>query len=223
MLTVIGNAGFSDVDNTTLLEHINDAYHDILSLEPWPFLEKQVTLTFDGTSGVPTNAPSDLRSLITLNDLATGIKQDPIRVEEHRRLHGANLTLQGNPIYYFWAPAYTLNVYPIPEADQEVNQLQLLYVAWDSDLTSASLSADLLLPARFHRVIIDGVLSKLYLEENDQGSSDYFQDRQDRGVTRMRTSVWQRNFDRPDTIESTNDDMDFYGGQDGADFGSFAA
>lgn len=222
MLTVIGNAGFSDVDSTTLVEHINDVYHDVCSLEPWPFLEKEILLTFDGTSGVPTNAPSDLRSLIALDDLATGLKLDPIRVEEHRMRHGSNLTLQGNPIWYFWAPGYTLNVYPIPESNTTVNNLKLLYIAWDADLTANSLSTDLLLPSRFHRIIIDGALAMLYLEENDQAQSDYFQNRMDRRVERMRSSVWQRNFDRPDSIESTSDDMDFYGGSEGADFGAFS-
>lgn len=221
MLTVIGNAGFSDVDNTTLLENINDAYHDICALEPWPFLEKKVTLTFDGTSGVPTNLPTDLRSVIKVNDTVTGISLEPMRIEEHLQRHGSMLNLADLPIYYFWDPDRTLNVYPIPSSSPQINSLDLRYLQWEPDLLTTSLSADLLLPARFHRVIIDSVLSVLYLEEDDEAQSDYFQNRADRRVERMRSVLWQRNFDRPDTIEALSEDSDFYGGLMGADYGAF--
>ena len=223
MLIRLGNAGFSDVDSTTLVETLNDVYHDLCALEPWPFLEKELELTFDGTTGIPTNAPTDLRALISLNDYATGLKLDPIRVEEHLMRHGANLTLQGNPIYYFWYPDRTLNVFPIPSNSQSNNDLHLKYLSLESDLTSTTTSAQIALPARFHRAILDGALAQLYLEEDDEAQSDYFQNRMDRRVERMRRDLWTRNFDRPDTIEATSDDMDFYGGFNGADFGGFGA
>lgn len=217
MLTRIADGGFSDVDSTTLIETINDVYHDICALEPWPFLEKEIELTFDGTTGIPTNAPSDLRALISLNDYATGLKQDPIRVEEHMLTHSASLTLTGNPIYYFWYPDRTLNVYPVPSNLQSNNDLHLKYLRLEPDLQTTSLSADIALPARFHRALIDGSLAQLYLEEDDEAQSDYFQNRLDRRVERMRRDLWTRNFDRPDMIDMS-EDQDFYGGVSGAEF-----
>lgn len=220
MLTVIGNVGFSDVDSTTLVEKINDAYHDVCSLEPWPFLEKSVNLTFDGTTSVPTNSPSDLRAVIKLVDTASGVTLLPIRIEEHLDRHVSNLTLQANPIFYYFIGSQ-LNVYPVPSSDTTTNNLQLIYVAAEPDLTSGTLSAQILLPSFAHRIIVDQVLSALYLDEDDEAQSDYYQFRADRRLARVRYRFWQRNYDRSDTIDVLDEDSDFYGEIAGSDFGSF--
>lgn len=220
MITVIGNVGFSDTDSTTILEKINDAYHDVCSLEPWPFLEKSLDLTFDGSSGVPTNSPSDLRSVIKLVDIASGVTLVPLRIEEHLERHASNLTLVSNPIYYYFIGSQ-LNVYPIPQSQTTVNDLRLIYVRGETDLTTSSLSADILLPDFAHRIIVDQAISALYLDEDDEAQSDYYQFRADRRLERVRSRLWQRNFDRSDTIAAMPEDVDFYGEVSGSDFGSF--
>lgn len=212
MITLFGNYGFADYATQDLVDAINEVYHDICGLEPWPFLEKELDLTFDGVTGVPTNAPSDFRALVTLNDRATGLKLDPMRVEEHYRTHGWNLTLQGNPLYYYFVPNKTLNVYPIPSASTATNQLHLVYLFQEPDLTSGSLSASIAIPSQYHWAIVYGVLSMLYLEEDDEAQSDYFLNRSDRKIDRMRRDLWTRNFDRPDSIEVIGDDF-MYGSE----------
>lgn len=209
MLAIIGLYGFSDTDTTTLVDMINEAYHDICSLEAWPFLEKQITLTFDGTSDVPTNFPSDFGSVITIVDTSSGIGLDPMRIEEHYRRHAVLLTLQGNPLYY-WFLNNTMHVYPIPSAQSGTNNLVMNYVSDEPDLTNTTLSAQILLPAAFHWAIIYSVLSALYLEEDDEAQSDYFQNRADRKIARMRERLWRHHFDRADTIEVLDDDADYY-------------
>lgn len=220
MITVIGNAGFADYDSTTILEKINDAYHDFCSLEPWPFLEKKVDLTFDGTTGVPTNNLSDLRSVIKLADTASATILLPMRVEEHYQRHVSNLTLQGNPIFYYFV-ANQLNVYPIPSAVTTENNLELIYLTAETDLLSTTLSADILIPSFAHRVLVDQVISNLYLDEDDEAQSDYYLNRADRRLERVRYRLWMRNFDRSDTIEVLDEDSDFYGEIGGNDFGSY--
>lgn len=220
MLTIIGNYGFSDTDSTTLVDMLNETYHDVCGLEPWPFLERDLALTMDGVTGLPTNWPSDFRSVITLDDESAGNRLEPMRIEEHRERHIANLSLQGNSLYYYFI-ADQLYVYPIPSAETSQNQLQLVYLALEPDLTTGTLSADVYLPSRYHWVLIYGVLSMLYLDENDQAQSDYFQARMDRKVERMRRDLWQRNFDKPDTIDTGYEDWDYYEGAPGGELGAF--
>jgi len=222
MLALYASYGFADANTADLVDMTNEVYHDICGLEPWPFLEKQIDLTFDGTTGIPTNSPSDFRALISLNDIASGIKLDPMRVEEHYRKHSWNLTLQGSPIVYFFVPNKTLNVYPIPSASTTVNNLKLTYLKDEPDLTATSVSNDIVIPSKYHFAIVYGVLSMLYLEEDDEAQSDYFLNRSDRKIDRMRRDLWTRNFDKSDTIEFMDDDSgDFYGGGEGADFGAY--
>lgn len=223
MVALYASYGFADANSQDLVDMTNEVYHDICGLEPWPFLEKQIDLTFDGTTNIPTNAPSDFRALISLNDVATGVKLEPMRVEEHYRTHAWNLTLQGNPVCYFFVPNKTLNVYPAPSASQSTNLLRLTYLFDEPDLTSTSLSASIAIPSKYHFAIVYGVLSMLYLEEDDEAQSDYFQNRMDRKLDRMRRDLWTTHFDRPDTIQTLDDDGgDFYGSSN-TDFGSWGA
>ena len=220
MLTVIGNVGFSDIAPADVVEKINDVYHDICDLEPWPFLEKTLNLTFDGTNPIPTNWPTDFRSVTKLVDTAATITLMPMRLDEHLGRHLGNLTLKANPLFYFFR-ASQLYVYPIPSALTSVNNLQLEYLQQEPDLTSVTLSASIVIPARYHRAIVDGVISNLYLDEDDEAQSDYYLSRMDRRLARMRASIWQRSFDRSDTIEVLDEDSDFYGNIAGGEFGSF--
>src|SRR5574340_175531 len=140
MITLIGNYGFADYQTQDLVDAINEVYHDVCGLEPWPFLEKDVQLTMDGTTGVPTNFPTDFRAVITLDDFVSGFRLQPMRIEEHRQMHISNLSLGGNPQFYIFL-ADQLSVYPIPSAQSAVNDLHLVYLALEPDLTSSSLSA----------------------------------------------------------------------------------
>ena len=220
MITVIQNTGFPDTDTTTLVEKINDVYHDICGLEPWPFLEKDLNLTFDGVSGLPTNWPTDFRAVMVCVDTVAGTTLMPLRLEEHRRTHIANLSFQSNPLFYYFV-GQQLYVYPVPSANTQVNNLLLTYLFVESDLTSGSLSASIALPARYHRAIVDGVISGLYLDEDDEAQSDYYQARMDRRIDRMRRDLWTRHFDRADTIEVLDLDADFYGEVSGGGFGNY--
>ena len=55
IIAEIDDAGFDDKDTSIKLSALNEVYWEVCGLEPWPFLEKTVTLAFDGSSGVPTN------------------------------------------------------------------------------------------------------------------------------------------------------------------------
>lgn len=219
MLALYASYGFADANSADLVDMTNEVYHDICGLEPWPFLEKQITLTFDGTTGVPTNSPSDFRAAISLNDSATAVPLQPMRVEEHYRNHSSNLTLKGDPLFYFFVPNKTLNVYPIPSSSLGNNNLILTYLFDEADLTANSVSADIVLPSKYHFAIVYGVLSMLYLEEDDEAQSDYFQNRMDRKIDRMRRDLWTRNFDRPDTIDILSDDTAYYDSDPGGFYG----
>ena len=61
--------GFDDFDDSQKLMLLNDAYLDVVTREPWPFMEKLVTFTLPNTTtqitnNTFTNSPTDVGSVI---------------------------------------------------------------------------------------------------------------------------------------------------------------
>lgn len=206
LITALGSYGFSDTSEADKLGALNDTIYDILSREPWPFLEKTITLTFNGSSGTPTNFPSDFRAALSLIDTETGLRLLPFRLDEFRDKYQAVSDETGNPaLYYFLASS--LSVWPIPDSDVTV---VMDYLHTPAEIDASSVEADIVIPTRFHRVILFGALAQLYDMEDDPELAAKSESRYENRLLEMRTELWARQYDRPDTIEEVDPDTYYF-------------
>lgn len=198
--------GFTDTSITRKVSLINDTIWDICSREPWPFLEKQATLNFDGTGPAPTNQPSDFRAVTSLVRTDNGTPLDPERLDVLQRRFGQTLTQSGDPVAYYFR-ANKLNVYLVPNAGQTLN---LEYIAKHPVLQQSSAETDILIPREHHRIIALGSLYKLYDMDDDFDIGASFQQQYEDRLIKMRNELWQRQFDRPQRIYGIDDfDLQF--------------
>jgi hypothetical protein len=182
--------GFADSDAGLKLQAIQGAIWEIEGLKPWPFLETFITLNFDGSSGVATNLPANLRYTLRLKDLSTGSRILPVREEDAEDHIGLDYTENGNPSFYYFE-GNQLKVWPLPTAGD--GRLRLKYGRWSDAIDETSTEAD----------ILDS--------EDDPELSMRFQGHYEAQLERMATTLFQRQFDRPDSIQITDpDDWDFY-------------
>lgn len=202
----INDHGFTDTSVTRKVALINDTVWDICSREPWPFLEKQITLTFDGTSPNPTNWPADFRAVESLIRADTGDPLDPERYDVMKRKYGTGLSDAGQPVAYYFRGG-KMFVYFVPAVNMT---LDMQYLAVHPTLTSASVATDILLPAQHHRSIVLGTLYKLYDMDDDFDIGASFQQQYEDRILKMRDELWQQQFDRPDRIYGIDDfDLQF--------------
>lgn len=195
MLDEIDDHGFTDTDVDRKLAMLNDSMYDAASRDSWPFMEETVTLTFSGSSAVPSNLPADFERPVSLVRTADKVKLTPVRYEIVDQW-GADLTESGQPLYYYLL-ADQLNVWPVPGASET---LRMRYIKTPATLTAGTLSAAIDWPVRHHRVIVLGALFKLYDMEDDPELAVRFQQQYEQRIQQMAGDVFSRQLDRPDVI-----------------------
>lgn len=206
--TLLDEYGFADADSGLKLNAIQGAIWEIEGRKPWPFLETFSTLNFDGTSGIATNLPANFRYALRLKDLVTGDRVLPIREEDAEDHIGLDYTQAGNPAFYYFEGGQ-LKVWPLPTASN--GRLRLKYGRWSAAVTAASPESDILIPKQYHEAILYGALLRLLDSEDDPELSVRFQGHFAERLVQMETTLFQLQFDRPDSIQVTDtDDWDFY-------------
>jgi len=208
ILSDLDDHGFDDTSDERKLAVLNETYHDVCDREPWRFLETSVDLTFDGTSGIPTNWEADagdFRTLLAIFRKADGTKIEHIRYDDFVAGYASNLTYSGSPLLYYFQ-GEQLHVYPIPSATDVVT---MQYIRQPTELTTTSTEGQILLPPRYHRgVLVNGALYKLYMMEDDPELSNQFERLYEKTVTNM-VSSWVIQLDRSDYIHHVDpDDVD---------------
>lgn len=200
LLATLDDYDFDDVDETERMKHINFVVKDICGREPWPFLDAEVTLTagagnnqYDTTTGKVT--VTDLRAV---NDITFPSLGTPVvwwRRSQHMKLHAKDLTRTGDPWIYFFK-GRDLYLYPIPQSGNVI----LNYVREQPTLTAVSAEADILLPAKYHHAILEGVLERLCLRDEDAELASVHKSLKDEILVTMRQDLWITQYDRPDNI-----------------------
>lgn len=205
MITELNDHGFTDEATTTKVRALQRAIWDIEGREPWPFLERTVDLTFDGTNSYPTNTNLNVRSVRRLTD-TNGNRLRYLRVEDYDDTVAGHWTQTGVPQYY-WLEGTQINLWPIPAASYTA---KLRYIQWSVEITSSTAETAFLIPKYYHRVVVSGALRYLYDMEDDDLAPRY-QALYEKELADMRTSVWQRQVDRPNVIRKSDpDDRDPY-------------
>lgn len=200
ILSVLNDHGFTDTSTTRKVEVINDTIYDICSREPWPFLEKSVTLTFNGSSGTPTNQPTDFRAVLTVINPSTGRAVKPERLDDFIEAYGSQLTSTGDPICWYWE-ADVLKVWPIPSS---TTTLLVKYLANPTEVTDTSVESAIIIPKRHHRAIVLGAVYKLYDMEDDVELSSRFEQNYEKRLVTMRDDLWKKQYQVPDYIHDTD-------------------
>ncbi len=195
MLDEIDDHGFTDTDSIRKLAMLNDAMYDAASRDSWPHLEETLTLTFSGSSAVPSNLPADFERPVSLVRTDDRIKLTPVRYEVIDGWN-ADLTQAGTPLYYYLL-ADQINLYPVPGASQTV---RMRYIKTPAALTASTLEAAIDWPVRHQRLIVLGALQRLYDMEDDPELAVRFQQQFEQRLQLMAGDTFSRQLDRPDVI-----------------------
>jgi hypothetical protein len=202
--------GFDDLDTNQKVLLLNESYLDIVTREPWPFLENIVTVTApEGVSKITNNSLvspniTDLASVLSFINVTDDIVLDPERtdvIEKTYRIAGPDPSLVSK--YYFVNE--DLYVYPsLPSS----KTFRIYYVRVPTDLTASTLSASILLPSRHHSIIVFGALVKAFLV-NDDPQAAMFQNMFESRYQQMRNDLWLNQYDRSDRIHVITDSSDW--------------
>lgn len=213
ILQELDDHGFEDTSTARKTAMINDSYFEILTLEAWPFLEDDSTVTALSSTTALANVPADFSKVLVLKDETDDYVYIPERLDTVKK----SFEISGAQPYVYYFIGNTIHVYP--QADEDTS-LRLYYIKAPNELTGAGTSADsyagssaesaILLPVRHHRLLVLGALVRLYSMEDDPELAAVFDFHFDRKLERMREDVWKRQYDRPDRIHVVDDD-DLFG------------
>ena len=201
ILTELNDHGFEDTPSSRKVAILNDTIADVCSREPWPFLEKELTLTFNGTDAFPSNWPSDFSKMIGISN-TDGSSLTWSRWADLRKQFRNTLTQGGAPLYFYFVKS-RVKLYPVPGSGTALN---LEYVCWHPEVAESTLEASILIPSRHHRIIVVGTLSKLYAMEDDPELSALFKATYDERLRVMREDLLRDQYVQTDSILVFEDD-----------------
>lgn len=173
---------------------INSAYQEICDLHDWPFLEASTTNT------PPLNI-ADMRTVESVIDTTSKRKLVPI---DRRDLtdYCPDLTVTGDPGYYYLTLGTTINVFPVA-----AHNLLVRYWRVAPDLVN---NADLpAFPARYHELIVLGACRRALVDDTDSPDYQLIDTEYQRGISIMAEKLGVLQHDRPDTqsMVSFHEDM----------------
>lgn len=202
MITDLGDHGFTDASTNTKVRVLQDAIWEIESLRPWPFLETSINLTFDGTSGLATNFPSNFRAALLLKNAASGLRLEPVDQTDLEDLAGTQIAKVAAPVLYY-PEAEKLKLWPVPPNGTTV---RMRYLRVSDKIASGTLESAILIPARHHRLIVLGALVRLYDMEDDPELAARFQSHYEARLERMVEDLFRKQYDRPEYVRVTDPD-----------------
>jgi hypothetical protein len=211
--------GFDDFEDSNKLLLLNEAYYDICTREPWPFLEKQLNITVPNGQKLVTNntvvtntdtnvstSIGDLDSVLSLIDVSNRVVMVPERLDVIEKNYVVNNLSVFPERYYF----INEDMYLYPETRGDTNYI-LTYLAKPvaiKDTGSDTDSNSFLIPARHHSVLVYGALVKAFLV-NDDPQAAAFQNMFEQRYQQMRNNLWLNQYDRTDRIHVLTDSYDW--------------
>lgn len=200
--------GFEDFEDSQKLTLLNESYFDIVTREPWPFLEVIVP-DISVPSGVEritnntlvTNSPSDVNAVLSMVDTTNAITMVPERADVIEKNYKILTDSGTSRAYYFVGDE--LHVYP--PTNSSVNyRLYYTRVPEEAETTSDTF----LIPKRHHSIIVYGALVKAFLV-NDDPQSAIFQNMFEQRYQQMRADVWMNQYDRTERMHVITDSYDW--------------
>ena len=201
-LSLLNDHGFEDTSTERKVAEINNAQLDIASREPWPFLEKEIDLTFNGSSATPTNLPSDLLAVLQVVNKTTGAIITPTRTDDWTRWFILNASDVADPFTFHFLNR-TMRFHPIPPSSASI---RMLYTAYPTTVSDTGAELDFKVPARHHKAVADLALSALYLMEDDPDLAHEKEASAEKRIQTMRGEIWGRQYQQPDYIHIVDTD-----------------
>jgi hypothetical protein len=220
--------GFDDFEDSQKLTLLNDAYLDIVTREPWPFLEKSVAFVApNGVSQLTVNGEMRIRtadnvldnsaslldstlyrvnSVLSFIDNKNSVVMTPERTDVVEKNYKVN-NLNVYPDKYYFV-GEDLSVYPAVSGDTNYRMYFLLTPVAATYTGSDSDSDTFLLPARHHTLIVYGALVKAFLV-NDDPQATMFQNMFESRFQQMRADVWMNQYDRTERVHVLTDSYDW--------------
>ena len=207
MYTEMELYGFDDLEDSQKLTLLNEAYFDIATREPWPFLEAVKTIIVPAAqtqitnNALVTNNVTDVNSVLSFTDTTNMVTMTPERADiiEKEYIVAADT---GTPTKYYFVGDEVM-VYP---ATTGSTTYRLYYTK--TPVAAVTASTEFYLPARHHSIIVYGALVKAFLV-NDDPQAAVFQNMFESRYMQMRNDVWMRQYDRPERIHVITDSHDW--------------
>jgi len=200
--------GFEDFEDTQKLTLLNEAYFDIVTREPWPFLENTVEFTApSGTTQITNqafaNSPTDINAVLSFIDTSNDVVMSPERtdvIEKNFRVNDMNTY----PEYYYFIGE---NLFVYPAVNGNTNY-RLYYVRTPTAATEATDTGAFLIPTRHHSIIVYGALVKSFLVNDDPQASAFLNMFETR-YQQMRNDLWMNQYDRTERVHIISDGYDW--------------
>jgi hypothetical protein len=200
--------GFDDFSDDQKLTLLNEAYFDVVTREPWPFLETVTSLTVPSgtdkiTNNAPTvtNSPTDVNAVLSFIDTSNNIVMMPERgdvVEKNYRVTDSSET----PYKYYFLGE---ELYIYPSVSMET-VYRLYYTR--TPVAATNNSNQFYIPERHHSIIVYGALVKAFLV-NDDPQAAVYQNLFESRYQQMRNDLWIQQYDRPDRIHIVSESADW--------------
>lgn len=206
MYTEMELYGFDDLEDAQKLILLNESYFDIVTREPWPFLEALSTIVVPGGQEQITNNalvvpnPTNVNSVLSFIDTSNNIVMTPERVDVIEKAYFLSLDTNVSSVYYFLGDE--LMVYPASSG----STYRLLYTK--TPVAATTTSDTFYIPSRHHSIIVYGALVKAFLV-NDDPQAAVFQNMFEARYQQMRNDLWMNQYDRTERVFVTTDSMDW--------------
>lgn len=198
-LDTMEDYGFDDVERDTLARLIDDSHKENCLREPWPFLERQETITQAGGDDTVTTTAT-LGKVLAIVNKADEVTLTPLRNDSQMREYVYDLDETGIPTHYYFI-ADQLHLWPTPEAQ---TTLRIRFLTEPTTLTKDSDDSAILWPAKHDSVILYGALSKAYyINDDPQGAT--MQQVMEARLQIARADLWMKQFDRTDRVVVLDD------------------
>ena len=200
--------GFDDFEDAQKLTLLNEAYFDIATREPWPFLESTVAFTApSGTTQITNqafaNSPTNVNSVLSFIDTTNDVVMMPERGDVIEKNYRVN-DLTSYPEHYYFV-GEELFVYP---AVSGATAYRLYYTRTPVGATDVTDTGAWLIPSRHHSIVLYGALVKAFLV-NDDPQATMFQNMFESRYQQMRNDLWIQQYDRTDRVHVVSDAYDW--------------
>lgn len=206
MYTEMELYGFDDLEDAQKLTLLNEAYFDIVTREPWPFLETLTTIVVPGSQTQITNNalvvpnPTNVNSVLSFIDTTNSVVMTPERADVVEKAYRLSSATGVSSMYYFIGDE--LMVYPATTG----STYRLLYTK--TPVAATTTSDTFYIPSRHHSIIVYGALVKAFLV-NDDPQAMVFQNLFEARYQQMRNDLWMNQYDRTERVYVTTDSMDW--------------
>ncbi len=190
LIDEVNARGYDYLSDARLGRYVNQSYASVCNRGHWPFL-------LTTTTGTAPLTISDLRAVLSVVDTTLDTKLYPIDRRNLIESVSTDLTITGNPTYWYQESRTVVKVYPANTTDT----LSVHYVKVPALLTGTD---DHLIPEEFEDLIIDGAVIRALKDNDEYDMAATLQQFYNERLREMMDALLSRSHDNPEYIIQTN-------------------